>query len=134
MKSIQDKIRIREEVTSSIRGFLKSKNYHEADVPTLVPSLIPESYLEVFETKIYGPNPTLPSPNRGGKEGRQNSRLPYQGRIKEGLNPKPAYLTASPEAYLKRLLVEGSGNMYYLGKAFRNGEPFGPLHNHEFTI
>lgn len=104
--NIPQKIVFRQKIVHALRSFLYEKNYGEADVPLLVPSLIPESYLDVFETKIEGPQ----------------------------VNAKKAFLTASPEAFLKRLLVEGSGNVFYLGKAFRNGEPFGPLHNHEFTI
>lgn len=111
--NIKDKLLLRQQVTSSLRDFLSHHQYVEADVPVLSPSLIPESYLEVFETSIKGPT--------------VDSRLATRDLHK-------AFLTASPEAYLKRLLVEGSGNVYYLGKAFRNGEPFGPMHNHEFTI
>lgn len=111
--SIKDKLLSRQQIIGSLRDFLFQRNYLEADVPVLVPSLIPESYLEVFETRVKGPDLI---------------------NDQQSTNNYPAYLTASPEAYLKRLLVEGSGNVFYLGKAFRNGEPFGPMHNHEFTI
>ncbi len=104
--TIKNILQFRQLVSSSIRDFLYSHNYLEADVPVLVPSLIPESYLEVFQTTVTDP--------RGSSS--------------------TAFLTASPEAYLKRLLVENSGNIFYLGKAFRNGEPMGKTHNHEFTI
>ncbi len=106
MQNIKQLLRLRQTVVGALREFMFAKNYLEADTPLLATSLIPESYLEVFETRIKD----------------------VQGRAKK------AYLLASPEAYLKRLLTQGSGDIFYLGKAFRNCEPSDPLHNYEFTI
>lgn len=107
MNQLRKLLKERQSLIQAIREFFAKNDYLEADTPLLAPSVIPESYLEIFETSLNSPN--------------LNKQI-------------PAYLLASPEAYLKRLLVLNSGNIFYLGKAFRNGEPLGQKHNHEFTI
>lgn len=86
-------------------NFLQKNNLLSIDLPVLSPALIPESYLEIFKTEYIGFN-----------------------------NKEDLYLTPSPELFLKRLLVEGIGDCYYLGKSFRNGEVNGIRHDNEFTM
>ena len=93
------------QVEEAVHEFFKKKGYLKTDLPVLSPALIPESYLEVFETEFN-----------------------YFKRREK------LYLTPSPELFLKRLLVAGVGNCYYLGKAFRNNEPNSSWHHPEFTM
>lgn len=92
-------------VESAAHEFFKKHHYLRLDLPVLSPALIPESSLEVFETEF------------GFFERREK-----------------LYLTPSPELFIKRLLAEGIGDCYYLGKAFRNAEPSSRLHGQEFTM
>lgn len=92
-------------IEKTIEEFLEKKGYLKINLPVLSPALIPESYLEVFETEF--------------KYFNKREKL---------------YLIPSPELFLKRLLVYGVGNCYYLGKSFRNNDPPSTLHNFEFTM
>ncbi len=99
-------LKIRARVLQTIRSFFADRAYLEVDTPMLAPSLIPESHLEVFRTRFEHPD----------HESRE------------------LYLTPSPEVWIKRLLAEGSGSVFQLGKSFRNGEAVGRLHQPEFTM
>mgnify|MGYP001050167706 CR=1 FL=1 len=92
-------------IEQAIEEFLTKRGYLKIDLPVLSPSLIPESYLEVFETEF--------------KYLRKREKL---------------YLTPSPELFMKRLLALGIGDCFYLGKSFRNSELNSSLHSFEFTM
>ncbi|MGB9883664.1 MAG: amino acid--tRNA ligase-related protein [Microgenomates group bacterium] len=93
------------QVQKATEEFLEKKGYLKIDLPVLSPALIPESYLEVFETEFKYFN-----------------------------HKEKLYLTPSPELFLKRLLAYGVGDCYYLGKSFRNADPPSTLHSFEFTM
>ena len=92
-------------VIKSIETYLDKNHFLKLDLPVLLPSLIPESYLEVFETEYR-----------------------YMDTRQK------LYLTPSPELLIKRLLVDGIGDCYYLGKSYRNSEPASSKHLGEFTM
>lgn len=97
---------IREKILKTIREFFYKQKFHELETPILVPWVIPESYLDVFDTYLK---------NRNG----QKTKM---------------FLTTSPEASIKKLLVAGIGNCFEITKSFRNGEIGSLSHNPEFTI
>ncbi len=98
--------RQRAAVIDRIRAFFKREGFLEVQTPILAPSLIPESYLEIFETELV---------DKLGKR-------------------QKAYLSTSPEMWLKKLLVSGSGNLFEITKSFRNTDIGGHFHNPEFTM
>lgn len=88
-----------------VNEYLQKKGYMKVDVPLMSPALIPESYIENFETEF--------------KYFDKREKL---------------YLTPSPELFIKRLLVKGIGDCYCVSKSFRNGEAPSSLHSPEFTM
>ncbi len=93
-------------LTNIIRDFFLKEKYLEVDTPILSPYLIPEACLEVFKTDY----------------------------ISEDKSRKNCYLIPSPEIWMKKLLAEGSGDIFQITKSFRNAEPADRMHNPEFTM
>ncbi|MFO7850541.1 MAG: amino acid--tRNA ligase-related protein [Spirochaetia bacterium] len=99
-------IKARSSVQKQIRSFFSSRGYLEVETPILSPGVIPEAPIELFETGYID--------GEGGE--------------------RPLYMLPSPELYMKKLLAEGSGDIFQLIRSFRNGEESGPMHNPEFTM
>lgn len=99
-------IEARSRLVTATRDFFLSRGYLETDTPALSPSLIPESCLEVFETKFVHP-------------------------FKSGF---PLYLAPSPEVWMKKIIASTGRNVFQLCKTFRNAESIGRIHNPEFTM
>jgi lysyl-tRNA synthetase class 2 len=99
-------LRERARIIRRVRSFFDSKNYLELDTPLLSPDLIPESCLEVFETKRITP---------------EDGAAPY-------------WLIPSPEIWMKKIIAQHRTNVYQVCKCFRNGESSGFLHSPEFTM
>jgi lysyl-tRNA synthetase class 2 len=103
-------LRERGAIIREVREFFHRRSYLEVDTPLLAPDLIPESCLEVFETRRI-----LPGGNRSLKE-------------------KPYWLIPSPEIWMKRLIARHRVDLFQICKAFRNGESSGGIHSPEFTM
>jgi lysyl-tRNA synthetase class 2 len=102
-------LRERAGIIRNVRCFFDKRGYLETDTPILAPDLIPESCLEVFETRRIYP---------------VGSRMPE----------RPYWLVPSPEIWMKRLIAQHRTNLYQICKAFRNGESSGRQHSPEFTM
>jgi len=99
-------LRERARIIRRVRSFFDAKDYLELDTPLLSPDLIPESCLEVFETKRVTP---------------EGGATPY-------------WLIPSPEIWMKKIIAKHCTNVYQICKCFRNGESSGFLHSPEFTM
>lgn len=102
-----DALKLRAALYACIRGFFASRNVLEVETPILSAGANTEPNIESFVTHFSGPLP----------EGAARER----------------WLRTSPEFALKRLLSQGIGDCYELGRVFRDGEA-GRRHNPEFTM
>ncbi|MDR1908780.1 MAG: LysR family transcriptional regulator, partial [Spirochaetaceae bacterium] len=102
-------LEFRSRTFNRIRAFFTGRGYLETDTPLLAPDLIPETCLEVFETRSLPP---------------RGSRSPA----------RPRYLIPSPEIWMKRLLARHRRSLFQICRCFRNGESTGRLHSPEFTM
>ncbi|MGI9277816.1 MAG: EF-P lysine aminoacylase EpmA [Endozoicomonas sp.] len=96
----------RAELLKAIRQYFDSQSVTEVETPMLSAGATVDLHIDSFTVQF---NPV------GGGES------------------KPCYLHTSPEFPMKRLLAAGSGDIFSLGKVFRNGEA-GGRHNPEFTM
>jgi len=105
-KASLDALKVRAEVYQKIRTFFQQRSVLEVDTPLMYPRGAMDPHLQAIPVH-YQANPSQPSTT--------------------------FYLQTSPEYAMKRLLAAGSGSIYQLCKAFREGER-GRFHNPEFTM
>ncbi|WP_207063807.1 EF-P lysine aminoacylase EpmA [Motiliproteus sp. SC1-56] len=99
-------IRQRAQLYARIRAFFAARGVLEVDTPVLSQAAVSDPHLAPMSTSFEGPGVA---------------------------QPRPLFLQTSPEYPMKRLLAAGSGPIYQLAKAFRNGEA-GGRHNPEFCM
>jgi lysyl-tRNA synthetase class 2 len=97
-------LKMRAELYSRIRHFFAQREVLEVDVPLMGGSTVSDPHIESISVNY------------------QDSKV-----------STAYFLQTSPEYFMKRLLSAGSGAIYALTKAFRNGEA-GNRHNPEFTM
>jgi len=106
MKNRRHLLQKRSNLLQQVRAFFYAGSVIEVDTPILSQAATPDVHLHSLSSQIQVP----------GLPGEQTY-----------------YLHTSPEYPMKRLLCEGSGDIFYLGKVFRDGD-LSPRHQIEFTM
>ncbi len=99
-----DNLKQRAQMLEKIRHFFASRHVLEVETPILCQGIGTDPNLEFFSTQYLS-----------------------------GQRSRNYFMQTSPEFCMKRLLAAGSGSIYQICKAFRNGES-GRFHNPEFTL
>lgn len=98
-------LQARAKIISAIRAFFAERKVWEVETPLLAHATVTDPYVIGIPALFR---------SHSGKE-------------------QTVYLQTSPEYAMKRLLAAGSGAIYQMSKAFRQGD-MGSLHNPEFTM
>lgn len=106
LDSLKQRLQKRSQLLKTVRAFFYARKVCEVDTPLLSSSATPDLHLHSLQTHVQVP----------GIKDRQTY-----------------YLHTSPEFAMKRLLCEGSGDIFFLGKVFRDGD-VSPRHQVEFTM
>ncbi len=101
-----DTLRARASILKSIRDFFAARDVLEVETPLMCGTSVTEPFIQSIPA-LFQAHPNEPELR--------------------------CYLQTSPEYAMKRLLAAGSGSIYQITKAFRQGE-VGHLHNPEFTM
>ena len=101
--AIRPILEFRSRIRNALRERFERRGFIEVDTPVLSPEVLPESHIDPIAVPL------------------------------DGADRPPAFLQASPEAAMKRLLAEGSGPIYQFAHAFRAGER-GRQHDIEFLL
>lgn len=105
MMNKPEMLKKRSEFLRELRAFFYARDVIEVDTPMLSQAATPDVHLASLQT---------------------TAMVPSEGT-------KTLYLHTSPEYPMKRLLCAGSGDIFYLGKVFRDGD-LSPRHQLEFTM
>ena len=106
MSALREKLARRASLHAFVRAFFGARNVLEVETPVLSAACNTDPNIQSFSTQ-------------------------FTGHVDAG--PRDRWMRTSPEFPLKRLLAAGSGDIYELGRVFRNGEA-GGRHNPEFTM
>lgn len=99
-------LRLRAQIITTIREFFKARDVLEVDTPLMCHTSVTDPFIQ---------------------------SIPALFQSQPHANEQRYYLQTSPEYAMKRLLAAGSGPIFQITKAFRQGE-IGRFHNPEFTM
>ena len=105
-----DNLRRRADLLAGVRRFFGARGMLEVETPALGAAASTDLHLASLSTRLHGLH--------GGADSGE---------------PVELWLQTSPELHMKRLLAAGSGPIWQLARAFRDGEA-GGRHNPEFTL